>query len=103
MRARVRAARRRSLREAAPPRSSELPEPLSAARGTCSPRTSACARAVAACATATCPRSARLLDASHASLRDLYEVSTPAVEATVERLRDGRRGGRADDRRRLRR
>ncbi len=30
----------------------------------------------------------RLLDASHASLRDDYEVSTPAVEATVARLRD---------------
>jgi galactokinase len=29
----------------------------------------------------------RLLDASHASLRDLYEVSTEAVERTVERLR----------------
>ena len=29
----------------------------------------------------------RLLDASHASLRDLYEVSTEAVEATVDRLR----------------
>jgi len=28
-----------------------------------------------------------LLDASHASLRDLYEVSTPAVDATVQRLR----------------
>jgi len=28
----------------------------------------------------------RLLNASHASLRDQYEVSTPAVEATVERL-----------------
>jgi galactokinase len=28
-----------------------------------------------------------LLDASHESLRDLYEVSTPAVERTVERLR----------------
>jgi galactokinase len=28
-----------------------------------------------------------LLDASHASLRDQYESSTPAVEATVERLR----------------
>jgi galactokinase len=28
-----------------------------------------------------------LLDASHASLRDQYECSTPAVEATVERLR----------------
>jgi galactokinase len=29
-----------------------------------------------------------LLDASHASLRDCYEISTPAVEATVQRLRD---------------
>jgi galactokinase len=28
----------------------------------------------------------RLLDASHASLRDCYAVSTLAVEATVERL-----------------
>ena len=28
-----------------------------------------------------------LIDASHASLRDYYEVSTPAVEATVVRLR----------------
>jgi galactokinase len=28
-----------------------------------------------------------LLDASHASLRDCFEVSTPAVEATVARLR----------------
>jgi galactokinase len=28
----------------------------------------------------------RLLNASHASLRDQYEVSTPAVETTVERL-----------------
>jgi len=28
----------------------------------------------------------RLLDASHASVRDLYCVSTPAVEATVDRL-----------------
>ncbi len=29
-----------------------------------------------------------LLNASHASLRDCFEVSTPAVEATVARLRD---------------
>jgi galactokinase len=29
----------------------------------------------------------RLLDASHASLRDDYEVSTPAVETAVDRLR----------------
>jgi galactokinase len=30
----------------------------------------------------------RLLDDSHASLRDQYEISTPAVEAAVGRLRD---------------
>jgi galactokinase len=30
----------------------------------------------------------RLLDASHASLRDFYEISTHAVEATVRRLKD---------------
>jgi len=30
----------------------------------------------------------RLLDASHESLRDCYEISTPAVEAAVGRLRD---------------
>jgi galactokinase len=32
------------------------------------------------------PAMGRLLNASHASLRDQYEVSTPAVEATVEEL-----------------
>ncbi len=32
-------------------------------------------------------RLARLLDLSHASLRDDYDVSTPAVEATVRRLK----------------
>jgi galactokinase len=31
-------------------------------------------------------RVGELLDASHASLRDCYEISTPAVEATVARL-----------------
>ena len=35
----------------------------------------------------------RLLDASHASLRDLYEVSTPGVEAAIERLRDAGAAG----------
>jgi galactokinase len=30
----------------------------------------------------------RLLDAAHESLRDCYEISTPAVEAAVGRLRD---------------
>jgi galactokinase len=35
----------------------------------------------------------RLLDASHASLRDLYDASTPAVERTVDRLRAGGAAG----------
>jgi galactokinase len=35
----------------------------------------------------------RLLDASHASLRDLYDASTGAVERTVERLRSGGAAG----------
>ncbi len=34
------------------------------------------------------PRVGVLLDASHASLRDLYECSTGAIEAAVERLRE---------------
>jgi galactokinase len=41
------------------------------------------------------PALGRLLDASHASLRDDFEISTPAVEAAVARLRDaGAAGGR---------
>jgi galactokinase len=42
---------------------------------------------VAALADADVEEVGRLLDASHASLRDCYEVSTPAVEAAVQRLR----------------
>ena len=49
------------------------------------------------------PRSASLLNASHASLRDLYEVSTAAVEATRAAAARRRRARRAPDRRRLRR
>jgi galactokinase len=36
---------------------------------------------------------ARLLDASHASLCDDYEASVPAVEATIDRLKDGGAAG----------
>ena len=46
---------------------------------------------------------ARLLDASHASLRDDYEASVPEVEATVARAQGRRRRRRAHGRRRLRR
>jgi galactokinase len=41
---------------------------------------------VAALRAGDLPTVGRLLNASHASLRDQYEVSTPAVETTVERL-----------------
>ena len=39
------------------------------------------------------PALGRLLDATHASLRDDYEISTPAVEATLARLRDAGAAG----------
>ena len=45
----------------------------------------------------------RLLDGSHASLRDDYEASVPEVEATVAALQGRRRRRRAHGRRRLRR
>jgi len=44
-------------------------------------------RAVDALRAGDCDELGRLLDESHASLRDLYEVSVPAVEATVASLR----------------
>jgi galactokinase len=49
--------------------------------------------AVAALRTDDLPALGALLDASHRSLRDDYEVSTPAVEATVQRLRDAGASG----------
>jgi galactokinase len=42
---------------------------------------------VAALRAGDLPAAGRLLDESHASLRDDYEASVPEVEATVERLR----------------
>ncbi|HXN36578.1 MAG TPA: galactokinase family protein [Solirubrobacteraceae bacterium] len=51
--------------------------------------------AVAALQADDLPALASLLNASHESLRDNYDVSTPAVEATRERLLDaGARGAR---------
>jgi galactokinase len=76
-----------SLREASLEAAVRLPEPLARrARHVISEN----ARVDAACAAlerGDLAELGRLLDASHASLRDDYEVSTPAVEATVERLR----------------
>jgi galactokinase len=49
--------------------------------------------AVAALRADDLPALGALLDASHRSLRDDYEGSTPAVEATVQRLRDAGASG----------
>jgi galactokinase len=49
--------------------------------------------AVEALASDDVPALAALIDSSHASLRDQYEASTPAVEATVRRLTDGGAAG----------
>ncbi|HLH15114.1 MAG TPA: hypothetical protein VKV16_10025, partial [Solirubrobacteraceae bacterium] len=50
-------------------------------------------RAVAALRAGDLPALGELLNASHASLRDDYEVSTPAVEAAVSRLLDAGAAG----------
>jgi galactokinase len=49
--------------------------------------------AVAALHDGDLERLAALLDASHASLRDLYDASTPAVEQTVRALREAGAAG----------
>jgi galactokinase len=49
--------------------------------------------AVAALETQDIPALARLLDASHASLRDLYDASTDAVEAAVQTLKEAGAAG----------
>ena len=48
-------------------------------------------------------RVGRLFVASHASMRDDFEISCPELDAAVAAARAGRRGRRPDDRRRLRR
>jgi galactokinase len=49
--------------------------------------------AVAALAAGDLPALGRLLDAGHASLRDLYDASTDAVEETVSRLKSAGAAG----------
>ena len=77
-----------SLRDATLEMTERLPEPLSKrARHvvTTNERVPLAAEALRA---GDLPEFGRLLNEAHASLRDLYEISTPAVEATVSRLRD---------------
>jgi len=77
-----------SLRDATPAMAAELPEPLAARVSHVITENQRVEEAVAALAAADLERVGELLNASHASLRDCYEISTPAVEAAVTRLRE---------------
>jgi galactokinase len=76
-----------SLRDATLEMAAGLPEPLSARAVHVVGENVRVQRAVLALQRRDLIQLGALLDASHASLRDCFEVSTPAIEATVERLR----------------
>jgi galactokinase len=76
-----------SLRDATLEMAAGLPDPLAARARHVIGENARVQEAVAALRHRDLIELGRLLDASHASLRDCFEVSTPAVEATVERLR----------------
>ncbi len=75
-----------SLRDADPEGAARLPQPLARRAAHVIGENARVREAVAALQAGDLPAVGRLLSASHASLRDLYEVSTPAVERTVELL-----------------
>ena len=76
----------RSLRDAQPAQLAQLPEPLRRRARHVLEENERVLAAVRAIDAHDMDALAALLNASHASLRDLYEVSTPAVEAAVERM-----------------
>ncbi|HEX8978048.1 MAG TPA: galactokinase family protein [Solirubrobacteraceae bacterium] len=76
-----------SLRQVEPGQARDLPEPLARRVRHVITENERVEQTVAALAAGDLERVGELLDASHASLRDDYEISTPAVERTVERLR----------------
>jgi galactokinase len=76
-----------SLREADLAATARLPRPLSHRARHVLSENERVHGAVAALERGDLVALGALLDASHASLRDCYEVSTPAVEAAVDRLK----------------
>jgi galactokinase len=82
-----------SLRDAAPADAARLREPLHRRVRHVVDENERVEAAVAALSTGDVGAIGPLLDASHASLRDLYEVSTDAVERTVRRLKDAGAAG----------
>jgi galactokinase len=77
-----------SLRDATADAAAALPAPLDRRVRHVITENARVDQAVAALSVGEMDRLGELLDASHESLRDDYEVSTAAVEATVTRLRD---------------
>jgi galactokinase len=77
-----------SLREVTAPMAEELPPPLDRRALHVIGENDRVELAVEALGRRDLDELGRLLDASHASLRDFFAVSTPAVEATVRRLKD---------------
>jgi len=77
-----------SLRDASAAQVAGLPQPLRARAEHVLGENARVGEAVAALRAEDLPAVGTLLDASHASLRDLYEVSTPPVERAVTRLRE---------------
>ena len=75
-----------SLREARPEELAGLPEPERMRATHVLGENERVLQAVAALRTGEPELLGELMSASHRSLRDLFQVSTPAVEATVERL-----------------
>jgi galactokinase len=77
-----------SLREATLETAAALPAPLAARARHVITENQRVEETVAALRDGDLEQVGALLDASHASLRDDFQISTPAVEATVQRLRD---------------
>ncbi len=82
-----------TLRDASATAVAGLPRPLRARAEHVLGENARVEQAVAALRAEDLPAVGALLDASHASLRDLYEVSTPAVERAVMRLRESGAAG----------
>jgi galactokinase len=76
-----------SLRDADRERAASLPDPLGRRVRHVIEENERVDAAIRALERGDLPGLGRLLDASHASLRDLYDASTPAVERTVTALR----------------
>jgi galactokinase len=77
-----------SLRDATLDQAAGLPEPLDRRAAHVISENQRVEAAVDALQRGDMPELGRLLDASHASLRDDFEISTSAVEAAVQRLQD---------------